>query len=69
MCSVARSCVHTTNYSYLTVIVVNEMHGRMHHNHLDNNFVDPCPPFIIDLLYNDPPPSSTRQFAYKTFGC
>ena len=25
--------VHVHSYMYLTVIVVHEMHGRMHHNH------------------------------------
>ena len=34
-----------------------------------NWFVGSWPLFIIDQLYDDLPPSRSRQFAYKNFGC
>ena len=56
--------------SYLTVIVVHEMHGRMLHNHCQiTNLLAHDPPFIIGLPYDDPPPSPSQQLAYKNFGC
>ena len=53
--------------SYLTVIGVHEMHGRVHHNYSPITIllvVD-----LIGLLYNDLTPSHSRQIAYKNFGC
>ena len=47
---ILNTCDHATEYinsSYLTVIVVHEMHGRMHHNHCQ----------ITNLLAHDPPSS------------
>ena len=36
---------------------------------LINCFVGSWTPFIIGQLYDDPPPSHSRQIAYKNFGC
>ena len=57
--------------SYLPVIRVHEMHGRMHPNYWQITIllvVDLCM-FIIGLLYDDPTPSHSQQIAYKNFGC
>ena len=36
---------------------MHEIHGQIHSQLLsDNNFVGPCPPIIIGLPYDDPPP-------------
>ena len=60
---------HTSN-SCKTLIGVHEMHGRMHPKLRScNYFVGPWRPFIISLLYDHPHPSSSRQLAYKNFGC
>ena len=72
-CIYACQCIYLYMYihdctcnSCLTVIVVDEMHGRMHHNHSQ----------ITNLLAHDPPsslaypmmphPSPSQQLAYKT---
>ena len=65
-------CVYTRHMqiSYLTVIVVHEMHGRMHHNHCQITYLHvSCTPFIIGLPYDDPPTSPSQQLAYKNFDC
>ena len=41
----ANQCLLQIHSSYLTVIVVREMHGQMHHNHCQ----------ITNLLAHDPP--------------
>ena len=62
--------VNHVHSSYLTVIGVHEMHGRMHPNYCQITIllvVDP--PLIIGLPYDDSLFSCSWQFAYKNFGC
>ena len=54
-------CVHN---SYLPVIGVHEMHGRMHPNYWQITIL-----LVVGLLYDNPTPSHNRQIAYKNFGC
>ena len=52
---------------------VHEMHkvrDQVHPNLCHVNLIaGSWPPFITGLLYDDPTPSSSRQIAYKIFGC
>ena len=58
----------STHNSYLPVIGVHEMHGRMHPNYWQITILLVVGPlFIIGLLYDDPTPSHSRQIAYKNF--
>ena len=58
----------STHNSYLPVIGVHEMHGRMHPNYWQITILLVVGPlFIIGLLYDDPTPSHSRQIAYNNF--
>ena len=70
VCMYVFVCAYTyAHSSYMTLIGVHEMHGRVNPNQCRNWFVGSWPPFIIDLLYDDPPPSRSQQIAYINFGC
>ena len=64
------TCTHTHN-SYLTVIMVHEMHGRMQHMYTHSQITillahDPLSSLAYPMMVTQALPSRSRQFAYRT---
>ena len=59
----------TNANTYLLVIVVHEMHGRIHHNYWQITIVLVHDPLSLSdyIPHGEPHPSCDRQFAYKNF--